>query len=425
LRILVLTINYWPEQTGIGPILTRRCEYLASVGHEVTVWTSMPYYPEWRIHPGYTRKLFFREERNGVTIQRSWSWVPQKVTSAKRILFEASFLASSLLQAVRKNKPQLLLVVSPPLGLALSAVFLSRWLKIPFVFDVMDLQPDAAADLGMLPGPVLPLLYRLEAMAYRNATLISTVTEGMRHKIVAKGTPPRKVVVAPPPADNCLFGVGSAIEGHKFRSEHGLQGKFIAAHSGNMGVKQGLDIVLDAASQLRKQQDIVFLLVGDGTMKSHLQSRAAALELANVRFLPVQQQPELLQALAATDLALIVQQSTVSDIVFPSKTVTLLAAARPVAASVSANSEIGRVIRQSDGGVVIEPEKAEALAATVQEFFRNPGKRAAMGECGRRYALQYWSETRVLPSFESHLLKAGGASDQLAITEDVSAVSVQ
>src|ERR1700675_1435216 len=179
MRILVLAINYWPEQTGIGAVFTRRCEYLASVGHEVTVCTGMPYYPEWRIHPNYTGKVFSREEHNGVTILRSWMWVPRKVTSAKRVLFEGSFLASSLLRAVCSRKPELLLVISPPLGLAVSAVLLSRMSKTPFVFDVQDLQPDAASDLGMLPRPVLPILYRLEAMAYRHAALISTVTDGM------------------------------------------------------------------------------------------------------------------------------------------------------------------------------------------------------------------------------------------------------
>jgi colanic acid biosynthesis glycosyl transferase WcaI len=425
LRILVLTINYWPEQTGIGAVLTRRCEYLASAGHEVTVCTGMPYYPEWQIDPAYKGKLFFREKRNGVTILRSWIWVPKKVTSAKRILFEASFLASSLLQAFRRHKPQLLLVVSPPLGLAVSAVLLSRWAKIPFVFDVQDLQPDAAADLGMLPGPVLPVLYRLEAMAYRKATLITTVTEGMRQRLLAKGVPAKKVVVAPPPADNSLFGVGSIVDGDKFRTEHELQGKFIIAHSGNMGVKQGLGTVVEAARELRDHKEFVFLLIGDGVMKSQLQNRVATLNLGNVRFLPVQQRAELLQTLAATDLALIVQQSTVSDIVFPSKTVTLLSASRPVVAAVSPNSEIGRVIRQSNGGVVIEPEKAEALVATVQELFHSPARCLEMGEFGRRYALQHWDEAHVLPSFESHLLKVGGTCEGQAITEEASVISVE
>jgi colanic acid biosynthesis glycosyl transferase WcaI len=417
MRILVLTINYWPERTGIGAVLTRRCEYLASVGHEVTVCTGMPYYPEWRTYPGYGSKLFLSEERNGVTILRSWMWVPKKVSSAKRVVFEASFLASSLLRAIRSRKPELLLVVSPPLGLGISAALLSRWWKIPFVFDVQDLQPDAAADLGMLPRPVLPVLYRLEAMAYRNASLVSTVTEGMRQKIVEKGISANKVVVVPPPADNGLFAVGKVVEGHEFRRKHGLEGKFMVTHSGNMGVKQGLDVMLDAALQLREQRDFVFVLAGDGAMKSRLEERAAALDLANLRFLPLQEPAEFLQMLAATDMALIVQQSSVSDIVFPSKTVTLLSAARAVAASVSANSEIGRVIRESGCGVVTEPENVDALSAAIKELFNHPGKRLAMGQSGRQYALQHWDETHVLSSLEGYLLKTCGAPAYDAISE--------
>ena len=239
--------------------------------------------------------------------------------------------------------------------------------------------------------------------------LIATITEGMRQRIVAKGIPPSKVVVVPPPADSSLFAVGRSVRGMRFRNKHGLDGKFVVAHSGNMGVKQGLGVVLDVAVQVKEQHNVVFLLAGDGVMKSHLKSKAMALKLNNVRFLPLQEQEEFLQMLAAIDLALIVQQSTVSDIAFPSKTVTLLSAARPVGAAVSGNSEIGRVIRQSKAGVVTEPEDVEALASTIQDLFHDPKKRTAMGECGRRYALQHWDEARVLSNFESHLLEASGA----------------
>ncbi len=423
MRILVLTINYWPEQTGIGAVLTHRCEYLASQGHDVTVCTAMPYYPEWRIHPGYTGKLFSREERNGVNILRSWLWVPKKVTSAKRIAFEISFLASSLIRAIRSRKPDVLLVASPPLGLGISAVLLSRWWRIPFVFDVQDLQPDAAADLGMLPGPLLPLLYRLEFMAYRNAARISTVTEGMRNKIIEKGIPADKVVVVPPTADSSWFDVGTLISGDDFRRQHGLQGKFVVGHCGNMGVKQGLDLVLDAAVRLKEQRDLVFLLAGDGAKKTCLERRAAALGLDNVRFLPLQDTATFLQMLAAMDVGLIVQQSTVSDIVFPSKTVALLSAARPVIAAVNDNSEIGRVIQSSRGGVVVEPEGPHAFVGAAQEFLSDPEKRFAMGECGRQYALQHWEKNRVLSAFENYLIDTARPADDDAIAK--APISVQ
>jgi len=398
-------------------VLTRRCEYLAAAGHEVTVCTAMPYYPEWRIHPEYTDKLFHREERNGVTVLRSWMWVPKKLTSIKRIAFEASFLATSLLRAIRNRKPDVLAVVSPPLGLGLSAMLLSRWWKIPYLFDVQDLQPDAAADLGMLPGPVLPVLYRLESLAYKNAALISTVTEGMRQKIVDKGLPSKKVVVVPPTADGTLFDVGIFFSGEEFRRKFNLEGQFIVGHCGNMGVKQGLDIVLDAALQLKGQPNITFLLVGDGAMKSSLEQRATALQLGNVRFLPLQEPSVFLQMLAAMDIGLIVQQSSVSDIVFPSKTVTLLSAARPVIAAVNENSEISRIILDSRGGLVIQPEDPTALSHSVQELAHNPEKRAAMGDHGRQYALRHWETSRVLAAFENHLIETVQPTDDSAVAE--------
>jgi colanic acid biosynthesis glycosyl transferase WcaI len=177
-----------------------------------------------------------------------------------------------------------------------------------------------------------------------------------------------------------------------------------------MGVKQGLGLVLDAASRLQARRDVRFFLAGDGVMRTHLQSRAAALRLNNVQFLPLQEKAEFLQMLAAIDMALIVQQSSVTDIVFPSKTVTLMSAGRPVTAAVSGDSEIARVVRQSKAGIVTEPEKVEPLVTNIQELLRDPARRSAMSTCGRSYALEHWDEARILPLFESHLVAASGGA---------------
>src|ERR1700693_4566940 len=135
MRILVLSVNYWPEETGIGPLTTWRCEYLASRGHDVTVCTTMPYYPQWQVSDPYKRALWRRELHKGVKILRSWSWIPRQLTSMKRMIFEATFLMGNLIAALSAGKPDLLLVVSPPLGLGLTAGFLKRIWKIIFFFD--------------------------------------------------------------------------------------------------------------------------------------------------------------------------------------------------------------------------------------------------------------------------------------------------
>jgi colanic acid biosynthesis glycosyl transferase WcaI len=406
MHILLLSINYWPEQTGIGLFNAWRAEYLASRGHQVTVCTGLPYYPEWKIPREYAGKLVSREEHNGVTILRSWLWVPKRVTPIKRVAFEASFLATSLVRALGSSKPDLLFVVSPPLGLGITANLLSRWWGVPYVFDVEDLQPDAAADLGMLPRPVLPVLYGMERFAYRHAALISTLTAGMRRRIISKGVAAEKVAIFPPRADEQLFKLRAAAEGQSFRLEHQLEGKFLVVHSGNMGVKQGLEVVLEAAALLKDRKQVAFLLVGSGAMKSQLQERAAALRLENLTFLPLQSEQGFREMLATTDLALVTQQRTVSDIAFPSKTVTLLSAGCPVLASVSSSSEVARVIETSEGGVVVKPEEPAILAQTIEQLSRNAGQLSVMKSRGRRYAIEQWSPDRVLPIMEAELLKA-------------------
>jgi colanic acid biosynthesis glycosyl transferase WcaI len=405
MHILLLSINYWPEQTGIGLFNAWRAEYLAARGHQVTVCTGLPYYPEWKIPREYAGKLVSREEHNGVTILRSWQWVPKRVTPIKRVAFEASFLATSFVRALGSGKPDLLFVVSPPLGLGITANVLSRWWRVPYVFDVEDLQPDAAADLGMLPRRVLPVLYRMERFAYRHAALISTLTEGMRQRIISKGVAAEKVAIFPLRADEELFKLG-ATAGQSFRLEHQLEGKFLVVHSGNMGVKQGLEVVLEAAALLKDRKNVAFLLVGSGAMKSQLQERAAALRLENLKFLPLQSEQRFREMLATTDLGLVTQQRTGSDIAFPSKTVTLLSAGCPVLASVSASSEVARVIETSEGGVVVEPEEPAILAQTIDQLSRNAGQLSVMKSRGRRYAIEQWSPDRVLPIMEAALLKA-------------------
>lgn len=409
MHILLLGINYWPEQTGIGAFNTWRAEYLASRGYQVTVCTGFPYYPEWKIPAEYSGRLVAREKRNGVTILRSWLWVPQRVTSIRRVLHEASFLASSFIRALCSHKPDLLFVASPPLGLGIVAFILSRLWRVPYVFDVEDLQPDSAADLGMLPKSVLPVLYGLEKFAYKHAALISTLTEGMRRRIIAKGVPEAKVAIFPPRTSDDYFKVAEE-DGNEFRKEHGLAGKFVVTHSGNMGVKQGLHVLLDAAALLRKNTNITFLLVGDGAMRSELQDRARTLQLPNLRFLPLQSEEKFLQLLGATDLALITQQKTVSDIAFPSKTVTLLSSGLPVLASVNASSAIAQVVQASGAGRVLEPEDAALLAQSVEELSKDRVQCVQMKTLARTYALTQWSPDRVLPLMEDQFLKVFGSS---------------
>jgi len=404
LRILVLSINYWPDETGIAAFNTWRCEYLASRGHQVTICTGPPYYPEWRVPAQYRGKLFQREVRNGVTILRSWMFVPQTLNTKSRVLHEATFLWSSFIRALAAEKPEIIFAVSPPLGLGMTASTLSRVWRVPYIFDVEDLQPDTAVELGMMTkGAITDFLYKVEWKAYVGAALISTLTEGMRQRIVEKGIDPARVVLFPPRADSSLYTLRDRIDGSAFRERYGLQGKFIVSHSGNMGVKQGLEVILHAADKSREREDIQYVLVGDGAMRVQLEAEAQLRKLHNVLFLRVLPTSEFHEMLVATDIALITQQNAVSNIVFPSKTVTLLSAGCPVIASVNAGSEVARAVLCSGAGLVVNAESADALWSAILELSKCRESLTRMGLQARQFAINFWDERRTLPLMEQQI----------------------
>ncbi len=411
MKILFLGINYWPEETGNATFVVGRCEYLAERGHEVTICTGYPYYPEWRVRPDYRRKWFMHERRNRVDIRRVPLYVPRRVTSFKRMMHEASFIASSFAAALACQRPDLLYVVSAPLGLAASAFFLSRAWQIPYAFYVSDMQPDAAAELGMLPGSILKVLYGLERFAYRHAALVPTLTEGMRQRIISKGVPAEKVVVFSHCAEQRLFEVPVGRGGLNFRRAHGLENHFIVLHAGNMGVKQGLEVVINAAARTVQDRSIVYLLVGDGVTKRSLQEGRASLGLENVQFLPVQPRDVFWDMLGAADACLITERGSVSDILFPGKTVDFLSAGRPVIASLSSDTETARIVSSAGAGLVVPPGDAEALAAAVMRLCSSQSERAVMGERGRAYAREHWDRSRVLPYMEEKLIGLVGTGN--------------
>ena len=414
MKILVIGINYAPEKTGIAPVIKQRCEFLREQGHDVQVCTGMPYYPDWKIADGYRGKWWVRETIEGVDVRRGWLWVPREVTAKKRILHEASFIASAFLRALRAKKPDLLIVESPPLGLGAIAILLARLWRIPFLFDVMDLQPDAAADLGLLPpGRILNFLYKVERMAYRHAALVTTLTGEMAQRIRSKGIEAAKVVVCPIPATEAAFAVHASSAGGAFRKQHGLGDEFLVVHSGNMGVKQGLGVVLQAAARTRDKA-ITYLMIGSGADRPRLEAQAAEMKLNNVRFLPVLPDADFAAALSAADLALVCQQKSVSDIFFPSKTITYLAAGKPVFASVNRDSRVASTVLEAQAGEVISPEDPDALATRISAAYEDRSRLGAWSGAAHTYARRQWDPARVLQRYEQELeslVRTGKAAD--------------
>src|SRR5882724_9445802 len=198
MKINVWGINYAPELTGIAPYNTALCEYLERHGHDTRMVTSFAYYPSWTKAPEDRWRWFRTDESRGVPVHRCWHYVPRKTSTLKRIVHEGSFVVTSFLRQLTLPTADAYVVVSPPLLLGAAAWLLGKIKRRPFVFHVQDLQPDAAAGLGMLkPGAFVRALYRLENFAYKKAARLSGITPGMIQAFREKGVPNSKLVLFP------------------------------------------------------------------------------------------------------------------------------------------------------------------------------------------------------------------------------------
>jgi colanic acid biosynthesis glycosyl transferase WcaI len=400
MKINVWGINYAPELTGIAPYNTALCEHLERSGHEVQMVTGFAYYPAWTKSAADRRKIFRTDEIRGLPVHRCWQYVPKRTSALKRIAHEASFVASSFFRQVTLRAPDAYVVVSPPLLLGAAAWLLGKLKRRPFVFHVQDLQPDAAAGLGMLKqGAFIRALYWLESLAYRKAARVSGITPGMLEAFRRKGVPESKLVLFPNGValpDQLLKPAPGA-----FRKRHGFDAdEFLVLYSGNVGVKQGLDILIEAARHLSPKIRIV--ICGQGAQRDHLIEAIRHYELKNVTMLPLQPDQEYREMLVDADLCVITQQRGSGGFFFPSKLLTTLAWEKPVLTVADEESELVRALREGNFGMNVEPGRPEKLARALEDLRANPSRLAVYATAGRAYVAQFEME-RVLSEFTARL----------------------
>ena len=401
MRIVVWGINYAPEFTGIAPHSVALCEFLHARGHDVEMVTTFSYYPTWRKLPEDEGKLYRTDSINGVPVHRCWHYVPERVSALKRIVHEATFITTSLLRMLALPRPDVLAVVSPPLALGAAAWAMSSLKQTPFVFHVQDLQPDAALKLGMLKqGWFTRALLWLEAFAYAKAARVSSITRGMLDVFRSKNVPEEKLVyfpnaialhdVPPPPARGA------------FRARNGFGAdEFVAVYAGNLGVKQGLDVLIEAARLVTDKQ-VRIVVCGAGAQRDVLQARVTALGLPNVTMLPLQEGEAYRSLLADVDVCFITQQAGAGNSFFPSKLLGLLAQGKPVIIVADPESELARSVGEGQYGFSLPPGQPAELARALDALAADPQRLASYSAAGQLY-VQQWEKTSVMADFEREL----------------------
>ncbi|WZB63938.1 WcaI family glycosyltransferase [Achromobacter xylosoxidans] len=309
MKILIYGINYAPELTGIGKYSAELAEWLAARGHCVSVVTAPPYYPQWRVHDGYRAGRYAREERAGVSVRRAPLWVPARPGGVKRLLHLASFALSSLPSLLRAaaGRPDVILVVEPALFCAPAAWLAARLCGARAWLHVQDYEVDAAFELGLLKGAWLRrAVARAERWLMRRFDRVSTISERMLALARDKGVEPARAVLLPNWID--AQAITPDLDGGAYRAQLGIPADAIVAlYSGNMGGKQGLQVLADVARRLEGETRLWFVFCGQGPERAALQARCAG--LARARFLDLQPAERLGELLCMADIHLLPQRA--------------------------------------------------------------------------------------------------------------------
>ncbi|RYF35160.1 MAG: colanic acid biosynthesis glycosyltransferase WcaI [Comamonadaceae bacterium] len=401
MKVLIYGINFAPELTGIGKYSAEMAEWLHAEGHDVRVVTAPPYYPQWSVQAGYHAGRYQRESWHGIPVFRCPLWVPERPSGAKRMLHLVSFALSSLpaLVAHWRWKPDVVWLTEPPLFCAPAALLFSRLRKAKSWLHIQDYEVDAAFALGLLQsGRMQRMVLACERWLLRRFDRVSTISQRMLERAQSKGVDSVRLLSLPNWVD--ISAIQPLQQPSPYRAELGIpDDAIVALYSGNMGGKQGLEILADAAVRLKDLPHIHFVLCGNGPARDDLMKRCAG--LPRVRFIDLQPLERLGDLLGLADIHLLPQRADAADLVMPSKLTGMLSSGRPVIATAHADTELGKVVMAC--GSVVEPENAVALAHCIEWLASEPEVRRDMGLRARAYAEQKISRGAVLRQLEVDL----------------------
>jgi colanic acid biosynthesis glycosyl transferase WcaI len=409
MRIIVWGINYLPEVTGIAPFNRGMCRFLSASGHNVSMVSSFAYYPAWRKDAKDRRRLFRTDVVEGIPVHRCWHYVPARATTLLRILHEFSFGIVSFLRVLSLPRPDLYIIISPPLILGPLARLACWFKRSNYVFHVQDLQPDAALGLGMVSkdGILAQALHHMAALAYKHASLVSGISRTMVKAFAEKSVPLEKQYWFPNWVEIDRNGTRPAgMEGWRTRNSI-PEDAFLASYSGNLGRKQGLEVLLDTAELLEEahrqgSRQIIIVIVGDGTMRPILEARLRLHPLSNIRLLPLLPEADYRGMMSASDICLITQSKGTGQFFLPSKLLSMLVAGKPVAVASDETSELARAVRQGRFGLVVPPENPQALAKALTGLAASPSGLVQFGLNGSRWVVRFEADL-VLGKFERRL----------------------
>lgn len=399
MRLTILTQYYEPEIGAPQRRLSSLANYFVSAGHEVTVLTAMPNYPSGRIHAGYGGWVS-KETMRGVNIIRTFIYPTQSVRLIPRLLNYFSFVCSSAVCGTSALKGcDYLLVESPPLFLGLSAIWLSQIKRSKLIFNVSDLWPESAVQLGVVKKDSFlhRMAQRLEALCYQKAWLVTGQSKSILADIQSRFP------------SVCTFLLSNGAETGKFapdlrtaeaRSLLSPNSEYVVLYAGLLGLAQGLDQVLEAAKALQADAGLRFVLMGDGPERQALVAQTQRERLHNVVFFEPHSANRMPPIVASADLVLVPLKRNIRGAV-PSKLYEAMASGRPVV--LAAEGEAADVVRANECGVVVRPGDIPGMVTAIQQIRSDPVRAKIMGRNGRNATIKIFDRKAIARNFEEFL----------------------
>ncbi|WP_405473887.1 glycosyltransferase [Paenarthrobacter ilicis] len=397
-KTLVIGLNYSPEPSGNAPYTTKLAEGLAARGMTVNVITGYPHYPQWKIAAGY-KGLSMDEKHGAVRVRRLRSTIPSRPTGAGRLLMEATFGAHSVIQ--RWNRPDAVLVVSPALFSAAFAILRARLFRIPVGIWVQDLYSKGMEETGNPSSRFTSIMRRLESWILSRADQVSVIHDRFRDTVVNQlGVPAERVRVI---RNWTHVNHHPSFDRSTARERLGWAPKdYVALHAGNMGVKQGLENVLEAAQLATGNgSDVRFVLLGNGNQRSALEAKAHGVD--RLQFLEPLPDRAYSEALRSADVLIVNERPGVREMSVPSKLTSYFITGRPIVAATEEGSATSHEMTAAGAGLRVEPGVPADLIAAIEQLQEDPRTAEEFGAAGREYSEKLLSEKAAIDSYYAWL----------------------
>lgn len=411
MRIIIFAQHYAPEEVSGAVLATELATDIVKRGHEVTFVTCAPNYPAGNVSYGYRNVFLSKEYLDGVQVVRVWSYISPNKKFWSRILNYGTFSVNALWGGLSVRKHDAIMSASPPLPLGFAAYILSRLWNVPWVLRVEDLYPDAAISAGVISnGLTIRFFYWMEKFFYRKADHISVISSSFKRNIISKGISQSKISELPVWADTDL--VRPLDRKTNFRNQNDLNDKFVVMYAGNLGYTSALEEVINAAESLQKVNDIQFVIVGEGVKKRLLMEMTREKGLSNITFLPFQPRENFAEMLSSADIGLVTLNNASSNTSLPSKLFNIMASERPVLVIARQDSDITDLVKKTECGIVVPPEKSSELAQAIIEMKNDPVSSAMMGRNGRVAILNQFNRQSCIDRYEKLFISVTNRDSQ-------------